>query len=147
VFLVIPVSPSVASRSGLTPNPAPSPFPNLTTLRNFKNPSGTTCRNIGAGKAGTEKAESNKLKNRFRLPSTNFQPIDFDQILALNQGRANSAGTKIIDFPLSNAADNQRLVSLEGFVSQVFVAGCAKRPRGKDGARKKPGRSEGRHPL
>ena len=124
VSLIVPLSPSGAISPGGTPTATPTPFPNLSTLRNYKNPKGTTCKATGSGAPGTEKAESNKLKNRFRLPSTDFESIDFDGLLALNQGRVNSLGNKIIDFPKSAAPDNQRQVSFEGFVKKVFVAGC-----------------------
>src|SRR5688572_2199748 len=99
VFVIAPLSPSGAITNSWTAVPTPSPWPNLSTLRSFRNPSGTTCKATGAGKVGTEKAESNKLKNRFRLPSNDFEQITFDALLALNQGRANAQGTKIIDFP------------------------------------------------
>ncbi len=137
VFVIAPLATSGALSTNWIPipTPLPSPWPNLSTLRSFKNPSGTTCKITGAGKPGTEKAESNKLKNRFRLPSGDFEfeQITFDQLLALNQGRTNSQGTKIIDFPKSDHPDNKRIVFLEGFVKKVFVAGCAKRPGGKGG--------------
>src|SRR5712691_10491354 len=85
-----------------------------------------TCGIDGAGAPGSEKAKLNDLKNRFRLPSGNFAPVTFDELLALNQGNANAQGTQIINFPGSNDPNNQRAVSLEGFVKKVFVGGCAK---------------------
>jgi hypothetical protein len=134
LFVLASLSPSaVGVNSPLAPVPTPSPWPNLSTLRNFSNHFGTTCKNTGAGVPGTEKAESNKLKNRFRLPSNDFEALSLDDLLALNQGRVNPQGTKIIDHPKSDHPDNQRLVSIEGFVKKVFVAGCAKRPTGKGG--------------
>ena len=126
-------SPS-ATVSGLTPFPTPTPWPNLTTLTNFNNPSGTTCSVDGAATPGTEKSKSNRLKNRFRLPADgNFESITFDDLLALEQGQANAAGTKIVGFPKSSHPDNRRTVSLTGFVKSVFVAGCRRFPGGGGG--------------
>src|SRR5207302_9708484 len=87
--------------------------------------------NVGGGKmcsidcAGTtaEKKALNDLKNRFRLPSGNFEPTTLDQLLALNQGHIQN--NKIVGFPNSGDLNNQRAVTLEGFVQLVFVGGCA----------------------
>jgi hypothetical protein len=94
-------------------------WPNLTTIN-----VGNKMRSIdGAAQPATEKAKSNDLKNRFRLPTGNFSPITFDDLLALNQGHIQ--GNQIVGFPSSSDPNNQRAVSLEGFVKSVFVGGCA----------------------
>src|SRR5258707_12308010 len=80
-----------------------------------------TCGIDGAGAPGSEKAKLNDLKNRFRLPSGQFQPITFDNLLALNQGHVQ--GSKIVGFPGSADPNNQRAVTVEGFVQLVFVGG------------------------
>ncbi len=92
-----------------------------------------TCGIDGAGAPGSEKAKLNDLKNRFRLPSGNFTPVTFDELLALKQGDPDAQHKTIINFPGSNDPNNQRAVSLEGFVQRVFVGGCAKHPGGKGG--------------
>jgi hypothetical protein len=105
--------------------PGPPEWPDLTTLQY---PNGKTCSIDGAGQPGSEKSKLNNLKNRFRLPSGDFQAITFDTLLGLNQGRATGSASKrkIVDFPGSGDPDNQRPVSLEGYVESVFAAGCAK---------------------
>jgi len=141
LFLIamMPAS-SVASGTGsVEPAPTPTPWPNLNTISVGNN---KTCGLDGAGQAGSEKAKLNRLKNRFRLPSGNFQTITFDALLALNQGRAEevSGKMKIVDFPTSADQGNRRAVTLEGFVEKVFVAGCSKPTKPKNG---KPGRKGG----
>jgi len=99
------------------PIPEPTPWPDLTNLK-----LGTkTCGIDGAGAPGSEKAKLNDLKNRFRLPSRQFQPITFDNLLALKQGHVQ--GSKIVGFPGSADPNNQRAVTVEGFVQLVFVGG------------------------
>ncbi len=110
-------SPSIVRSAVNTPLPAPTPWPDLTNLK-----LGTkTCGIDGAGAPGSEKAKLNDLKNRFRLPSGQFQPITFDNLLALNQGHVQ--GSKIVGFPGSADPNNQRAVTVEGFVQLVFVGG------------------------
>jgi len=99
------------------------PGSDLTTINVGGN---KTCGIDGAGAPGSEKAKLNDLKNRFRLPSGNFEPVTFDQLLALNQGEPDAQGKHIVNFPGSNDPNNQRAVSIEGFVQLVFVGGCAK---------------------
>ena len=122
-----PLDPSLAR-----PTPTPTPWPNLDTLDKFTNPSGNTCGIDGAATHGTEKAALNDLKNRYRLPQGQFGPITFSQLLALNQGHV-TAQRKIIGFPDSKDPNNQRAVSLVGFVDDVFTGGCAVHQGGKGG--------------
>jgi hypothetical protein len=107
------------------PAPTPTPWPDLSTLTNFKNPSGNKCGVNGAGTTAEKKA-LNRLKNRFRLPESAFQPIKFTDLLALDQGTLDTQLNDIVDFPGSDDENNQRAVSVEGFVSSVFTGGCAK---------------------
>jgi hypothetical protein len=106
------------------PTPTPTPWPDLSTLTNFPNATGNKCGMNGAGQSAEKKA-LNRLKNRFRLPSTEFESITFPELLALNQGHANSQHDDIVGFPNSNDPNNQRAVTIEGFVVFAFTAGCA----------------------
>jgi hypothetical protein len=115
-----------------TPTPTPTPWPNLTTLNNFPNPSGNNCTIDGAAQPGSEKAKLNDLKNRFRLPTGPFQSISFGDLLALNQGHVITVNhkKKIVGFPTSSNPNNQRAVTLTGFVQLVFVGGCERHGTG-----------------
>jgi hypothetical protein len=122
---------SNTSRSlNATPFPLPSSVNNITPpdrawpdLTTIDEGGGQMCSIDGAGAPNSEKAKENDLKNRFRLPSTPFTPISFDELLALNQGRVQ--GNKIVGLPDASDPNNQRAVSLEGFVQKVFEGGCA----------------------
>ena len=100
-------------------------WPNLTKIKIAPN---KNCSIDGAATPGTEKAKSNRLKNRFRKPSGSFESLTLDDLLALNQGRAATVNGKrrIVDFPTSGHPDNRRAVTIEGFVRKIFVAGCSK---------------------
>ena len=124
VVLIGARAPSATVSTAKMPAPTPTPWPDLTTLKKFNNPKGKTCGIDGAATPGSEKARLNDLKNRFRLPTGEFESITFDDLLALNQGHIK--GKKIIGFPDSNDANNQRAVSVVGFVQSVFAAGCTK---------------------
>jgi hypothetical protein len=106
------------------PTPTPTPWPDLSTLTNFPNATGNKCGINGAGQSAEKKA-LNRLKNRFRLPSEEFESITFNELLALNQGHANSQHNDIVGFPNSSDPNNQRAVTIEGFVVFAFAAGCA----------------------
>ena len=117
-------SPSSQPIAGNQPVAVPTPWPDLTTI----NVGGhKTCSIDGAGAPGSEKAKLNDLKNRFRLPSGNFQTVTFDDLLALNQGHVVTVNhkKKIVGFPNSSDPNNQRAVTFEGFVQKVFVGGCS----------------------
>jgi hypothetical protein len=101
--------------------PKPTQSPDLTVI----DVGGKSCGIDGAGAPGSEKAKLNDLKNRFRLPSGNFTPVSFDELLGLPQGVPDAQRKHIINFPGSSDPNNQRAVSLEGFVKRVFVGGCA----------------------
>ena len=106
------------------PAPTPTPWPDLSTLTGFSNPSGNKCGINGAG-ASQEKKALNRLKNRFRLPEDAFEAITLNDLLTLNQGHANSQHNDIVGFPNSDDPNNQRAVTVEGFVASVFTGGCA----------------------
>src|SRR5260370_40772138 len=80
-----------------------------------------SCSIDGAGAPGSEKAKLNDLKNRFRLPSGNFTPVTFDELLSFPQGAPDAQHQHIVNFPGSGDSRNQRAVSLEGFVKKAFV--------------------------
>jgi len=79
--------------------------------------------NIDGAAHEPEKAKLNDLKNRFRLPEGNFQPISFNDLLAMNQGKI--VGDTVKDFPTSSDKGNQKAVVLEGYVNRVSVGGCS----------------------
>src|SRR5438105_4014828 len=94
-FFVCTHSPSLAASSDLasptpkpkakpkpSPKPSPDSWPDLTKINVG---GGKMCSIDGAGTTAEKKA-LNDLKNRFRLPSGNFEPTTFDQLLALTQG-------------------------------------------------------------
>ncbi|MEO8433888.1 MAG: hypothetical protein ABI596_03265 [Pyrinomonadaceae bacterium] len=108
-----------------SPAPTPTPWPDLSTLNNFKNPSGNKCGINGAG-VSAEKKSLNRLKNRFRLPEGAFETITFTDLLALDQGEVDTQLNDIVNFPGSGDPNNQRAVTVEGFVASVFTGGCAK---------------------
>jgi hypothetical protein len=88
---------------------------------------GESCDLNGAGKVGTEKAKSNRLKNRYTLPDAAFEEVTFAHLLALNQGEISSDKKQIINFPRSNDPNNQRAVSIVGYVISAKASGCAVR--------------------
>jgi hypothetical protein len=95
-------------------------WPDLTTIKVGVN---KTCTVDGAAAPGSEKARLNRLKNRFRLPNGTATPITLNQLLTLNQGHIQ--GQQIIGFPDSSDANNQRAVTLEGYVLRVSTGGCS----------------------
>jgi hypothetical protein len=94
-------------------------WPDLTTI----DVGNKSCSIDGAAQPNTEKAKLNDLKNRFRLPAQPFKLITFAQLQALDQGHIQ--GTKIVGYPASSNPNNQRAVSLEGYVRRVSVGGCS----------------------
>jgi hypothetical protein len=104
--------------------PSPSAWPNLDVLSPFKGLKTNSCGLNGAGKAGSEKAKSNRLKNRYHLPDTPFEVVTFDDLMRLDQGRVSRSHT-ILDFPMSDHPDNRRAVQFTGFVISAKASGCA----------------------
>ncbi|HEX8494834.1 MAG TPA: hypothetical protein VF658_18475 [Pyrinomonadaceae bacterium] len=98
---------------------AQTPWPDLTTIKVGPQ---KTCTIDGAGQ-NKEKRRLNQLKNRFRLPTGDFELITFDDLSALNQGHLENK--KIVDFPDSSDQNNQRAVTIEGYVDSVSVGGCS----------------------
>jgi hypothetical protein len=118
----------------------PTPWPDLDVLKPFKGWKTNSCSIDGAGKPGTEKARSNRLKNRYHLPPNGFQEITYEELMALDKGRINSKN-EVVDFPQSDHPDNQRAVSFVGYVVKAFAAGCSVRTDKKTGKVKSQGES------
>src|SRR5712691_2775858 len=81
VFLLLILLALAVPRAG-----AQAPWPNLDTLDNYPNPGGTTCTLDGSGRPGSEKAATNRLKNRYHLPPNGFAPLLLSQMLTLPAG-------------------------------------------------------------
>ena len=94
-------------------------WPNLDTLDNYPNPGGTTCTLDGSGRPGSEKAATNRLKNRYTLPTGSFETILLSDIMKLPSGTPHAP-------PTSADPNNQRAVTVVGFVRAV-------KPGGTDG--------------
>jgi hypothetical protein len=101
------------------PKPPPPQSSDLTVI----DVGGKMCGIDGAAVAGTEKAKLNDLKNRFRLPTGDFSTVTFDELVGLNQGQIQN--NAIVNFPGSSDANNQRAVTLEGYVDHVSPGGCS----------------------
>ena len=113
--------PSAATKmASLNSQPAPTPWPDLTTITIDNK----ACGPSGSFPADDEHGRRNALKNRFRLPDGPFETLSFPDLLALNQGHIK--GKKIVDFPTVDDPNNARAVSITGFVQSVFAAGCTK---------------------
>jgi len=100
----------------------------LDTLRNYPNPGGTTCRLEGSGRPGSEKGNSNALKNRYKLPTNGFASLLLSDILHLPSGTPDAR-------PTSADPNNQRAVTVVGYVREVKPGGttgesCNCRARG-----------------
>ena len=123
LILLVVTHPNLASaNTAVTPQPVPTPSPDLTWIKVGPN---KACGTDGAAPAGSEKAELNQLKNRFTLPD-NFEPFTFDNLLGLNQGQPNAAKTAIVNFPnVSDDENFKKAVTLEGYVDSVSVGGCS----------------------
>jgi hypothetical protein len=90
---------------------------NLTVLMNYPNPTGSTCSTSGNPNASPEKKASNRLKNRFRLP-TEAVVATIPQILALPPG---AGGTSVPpDGPMQRLA-----VIVVGYVGDVRRGGTS----------------------
>ena len=117
-----------SGRSTPLPTPAaPTPsWPNLDRLSDLKNPQGTACGLDGAAPAGTEEAAVNRLRNRYRLPDSAFEDFTLEGLLTLPQGEI-SPEQRIMMFPTSDSPEQQRAVSISGYVIDVSVLGCGSR--------------------
>ena len=93
-------------------------WPNLDTLRNYPNPGGTTCRLEGSGRPGSEKGNSNVLKNRYKLPANGFESLLLSDIISLPSGTLDAR-------PTSADPNNQRAVTVVGYVREVKPGGTA----------------------
>jgi hypothetical protein len=91
-------------------------WPNLDVLDNYPSPRGNTCGVNGAAASGSEKAASNALKNRYRLPDGGFAPILLTDIIALPVGTT-------LGPPDSHDPNNQRPVSVAGYVRGIRPGG------------------------
>src|SRR5712691_9131684 len=111
VFLVLILLALAVPRAG-----AQAPWPNLDTLDNYPNPAGTTCTLDGSGRPGSEKAATNRLKNRYKLPSTGFEQVLLSDIIALPSGAPTV-------HPTSSDPNNKRAVTVVGYVREVKRGG------------------------
>src|SRR5439155_26027660 len=107
VFLILMLLGLTVTSAGAQPS-----WPNLDTLDNYPNPAGTTCTLDGSGRSGSEKAATNRLKNRYTLPAGSFETILLSDIMKLPSGTPN-APTKSTD------PNNNRAVTVVGFVRAV----------------------------
>src|SRR5438128_9784124 len=110
VFLLILLGLAVLSTS------AQPPWPNLDTLDNYPNPAGTTCTLVGSGRPGSEKAATNRLKNRYTLPTSSFETVLLSDLMKLPSGTPQAP-------PSSTNTNNQRGVTVVGFVREVKPGG------------------------
>ena len=77
VFLFLMLLALAVPRVGAQPS-----WPNLDVLQNYPKP-GISCSLRGAAPQGSEKAKSNALKNRYRLPTTGFEQVLLSDIIGL----------------------------------------------------------------
>jgi hypothetical protein len=105
--------------------PPPTGWPDLTTLTAAGNYSCTIYGNA-ANNPSSSKARENVLKNRFVLPQGgNFTPVHFQDLYSLNQGEVSADGKHIINYPNETDPNNQRAISIVGFVKKVDFGGCS----------------------
>lgn len=93
----------------------PIAWPNLDNLKDYPT-TGKQCALRGNAPSGTEKALSNALKNRYKLPSGMFEPLLLSDIFALPSGTASTP-------PDSHDPNNARAVSVVGYVRAVQPGG------------------------
>ncbi len=91
-------------------------WPNLDILQNYPNPAGTTCGLNGSGRPGSEKAATNSLKNRYRLPPNGFAPLLLSDLFTLPSGTPNAPTP-------SSDPNNQRAVTVVAYVRDVKPGG------------------------
>ena len=96
---------------------AQPPWPNLDVLQNYPKP-GVSCSLRGAAPQGSEKGQSNALKNRYQLPTTSFESLLLSDIIGL------PSGTPAVR-PTSADPNNQRAVTVVGYVREVKPGGTA----------------------
>src|SRR5438093_13323404 len=111
VFLILMLLGLAVTSAGAQPS-----WPNLDTLDNYPNPGGTTCSLDGSGRPGSEKAATNRLKNRYHLPPNGFAPLLLSQMLTLPAGTPTAP-------TLSTDPNNQRAVTVVGYVRDVQPGG------------------------
>ncbi|MBL8190426.1 MAG: hypothetical protein JNK38_20585 [Acidobacteria bacterium] len=90
-------------------------IPNLDNLKDYPDV-GQKCPLRGNAPAGQEKAKSNALKNRYKLPPGGFTPMLLSDIFSLPLGPGGEA-------PLSGDPNNAKAVSVVGFVHAVEKGG------------------------
>ena len=133
-----------------SPSPAPSPWPNLDIV---KTPDGKKCGLDGQPHGNPERAAQNRLRNRYHLPQNGFENLSLQDLehAPLLQGevveekklvKRKKLVTKksLVNYPLSGDKNQERAVSVVGYVVSVLVLGCGAvvpdavivpRPRGK----------------
>jgi hypothetical protein len=102
-----------------TPSPMPGPWPNLDTLAK------PLCSIDGAATPGSDKAQINRLMNRYHLPEKPFEvlPLEYLQGNDLPQGEISPEG-QLVNLPNTQDPNNQRAITVVGFVKDVRIMGC-----------------------
>lgn len=96
-------------------------WPDLSTIQE----SGCTVYGSAKNHPDSPKGKENVLKNRFRLPNDGFENIHFKDLYDLNQGKISDDGKRVIDHPNESDPNNQRAVSIVGYVKSVAYGGCS----------------------
>lgn len=113
------VFPSLPVKLSAEAQPTPTPWPNLDTIT--KPPCGID----GAAAPNSENAEINRLMNRYRLPEKPFEelPLEYLRGNDLPQGETSPEG-ELVNFPNRLNPNNQRAVTVVGFVKDIRIMGC-----------------------
>jgi hypothetical protein len=102
-------------------SPTPGAWPNLDRV---KNPKGIYCDLDGLPGGDPERAAQNRLRNRYHLPETGFEQLNLTALEnKLPQGEIGPDRT-LINYPASEDPNNQRAVTVVGYVTDVLILGC-----------------------
>lgn len=92
-------------------------WPNLDSLKDYPDV-GKKCLLRGNGQLGTEKAKSNALKNRYKLPPGGFTPMLLSDVFTIPLGPSGAA-------PDSSNSNNGKAVEVVGYVQAVKKGGTS----------------------